>query len=206
MRKLLYPVAYPFRRRQVLRRWRRKGRPNPPPAYFKHDKLKRLVLDHPHIQTFVETGTWKGDTLYQLQNSYAKLHSIELNKELFMAAQKRLSRYKNIQIWQGHSPEILPRILANLPTPALFWLDAHYMGGPRTGHGVCPTLAELSAIFTYLQEADRHLILIDDARNFLHPGDYPSFEEVTEHVKKHWPNYQISVKNDIIFIQDSLNF
>lgn len=201
MRNMLYPLAYPFRRRQALRRWRRKGRPAPPPAYFKHDHLKRLALEQAHITTFVETGTWKGDTLFQLKNTYEKLHSVELNKELFTAAQKRLSRHKNIQLWQGHSPEVLPRILPNLSTPTLFWLDAHYMGGPRTGHGVCPAVAELTAIFTYLQESDRHFILIDDARNFMQPGDYPSIEEVTKRVKKHWPSYSVSVQDDMIHVR-----
>ncbi|MEM9777181.1 MAG: hypothetical protein AAF902_21560 [Chloroflexota bacterium] len=201
MRNLLYPLAYPIRRRQVLRRWRRRGRPAPPPAYFKHDHLKRIVDAQPRLQTFIETGTWRGDTLYQLQNHFNKLHSIELNKELYAAAQKRLSRFKHIQLWQGHSPEVLPRILTNLNSPALIWLDAHYMGGPRTGYGVCPTMAELSAIFTYLREADRHIILIDDARNFTQLGDYPSLDEVTKHVKKHWPAYSVTVQDDMIHVQ-----
>ncbi|MEM8857745.1 MAG: hypothetical protein AAGD96_05465 [Chloroflexota bacterium] len=203
MRNVFYPLVYPTRKRQILRRWRKKGRPDPPPAYYKHDLLKQVVATHSHLEVFVETGTWKADTLFQLRNSFQELHSIELNSKLYEAARKRLSRQKQIHLWQGHSPEVLPRILSTLSSPTLFWLDAHYMGGPQTGHGVCPVIAELSAIFTYLQQDGHHMVLIDDARNFIAAGDYPSLSQVADHVKKHWPDYDVAVQTDIIFVKSN---
>ena len=200
LRNLIYPIAYPFLRRRRLRRWRSAGRPAPPPAYFKHDLLKRLSTENPHLTTFVETGTWKGDTTYQLRNYFAELHSIELDTQLYKAAQQRLRRFLQIKLWHGHSPEILQQIVPTLTQPTLFWLDAHYMGGPRTGHGVCPALAEISAICTHLDESAGHLILIDDARNFIVPGDYPTVDEVTQHISKYWPSYHPKVKDDIIYL------
>lgn len=201
MRNLFYPLLYPLRKRQVLRRWRISGRPAPPPAYFKHDLLKRLAAENPQLTTFVETGTWRGDTLFALRNHFSRLHSIELNKELHTAAQKRLYRFQHITLWQGHSPEILHRVSPNLSQPTLFWLDAHYMGGPRTGYGVCPALAELSAICTYLDQSAGHLILIDDARNFMQPGDYPTLAEISDHLASFWPSYQLTVQDDIIHLR-----
>ncbi|MFK7806125.1 MAG: hypothetical protein AB8G95_31130 [Anaerolineae bacterium] len=198
-RNLLHPLIYPFRKRQILRRWRASGRPAPPPAYYKHDLLKRVAAENPHLTTFVETGTWRADTLYQLRNHFTQLHSVELDADLYIAAQKRLYRFKQITLWRGHSPEILHRLVPNLAQPTLFWLDAHYMGGPRTGHGVCPVLAELSAICTYLDESAGHQILIDDARNFMQKGDYPTINEVTEHIAGYWPSYRLTMRDDILF-------
>ena len=198
IRNTLYPLAYAQRKRQILRRWRRAGRPAPPPAYFKHDMLKRLAADNPHLSTFVETGTWKGDMLYQLRNQFELLHSVELDKELHAAAQKRLARFTQITLWRGHSPDVLHRIVPNLAGPTLFWLDAHYMGGPYLGHGVCPALAELSAICPYLNPSAGHIILIDDARNFIAAGDYPTLAQVKEHIGQHWPTYSVTVQDDII--------
>lgn len=201
LRNLLYPVAYPFRRRRSLRRWRASGRPVPPPAYFKHDLLKRIAAENPHLTTFVETGTWQADTLFQLRNHFAQLHSIELDANLYKAAQKRLYRFSQIKLWHGHSPEILQQLVPTLTQPTLFWLDAHYMGGPRTGHGVCPALAEINAICTHLDESAGHLILIDDARNFIPTGDYPTVDEVIKHLNNFWPSYKSTIKDDIIFLE-----
>lgn len=198
MRNLFYPIAYPIRKRQILARWEASGRPNPPPAYFKHTLLKQLASENRHLKTFVETGTWKGDMLYQLRRSFLQLHSIELDPDLHLAAQNRLSRFSQIQLWQGHSPEVLSNLLPRIETPTLFWLDAHYMAGGIPGFGVCPVIAELDAIFAHCDPADNHLILIDDARNFIPAGDYPTLEEVINHVKDHWPSYDVSVQDDMI--------
>lgn len=198
MRNLLYPIGYPFRKRQLLARWEAAGRPNPPPAYFKHDYLKQLAAENPHLTTFVETGTWKADTLYQLRNRFQTLHSVELDFDLFLAAKKRLSRFKHIRLWQGHSPEVLQLILDKPSSPTLFWLDAHYMSGGVSGYGICPILAELEVIFEQCHEEAGHLILIDDARNFIPAGDYPTLAEVEQFVTVHWPSYNVWVQDDMI--------
>ena len=205
MRNILYPIAYPIRKRQILAKWEAAGRPNPPPAYFKHDLLKKLSAENSYLTTFVETGTWKADTLWQLRNSFKTLHSVELDFELFVAAKKRLSRFEHIRLWQGHSPEVLELILENEPSPSLFWLDAHYMAGGVSGYGICPVLAELETIFEKCDEGAGHLILIDDARNFIPAGDYPTLEEVTRFVNIHWPSYKVSVHDDIIHCQGASN-
>ena len=201
MRNLLYPIAYPIRKRQILARWEESGHPNPPPAYFKHDRLKQLAAENPYLTRFVETGTWKADTVWQLRNHFVTLHSAELDFDLFLAAKKRLARFEHIRLWQGHSPDILTLILENNETPTLFWLDAHYMSGSVSTHGICPVLAELEAIFDHCSEKTGHIILIDDARNFIPAGDYPTLAEVTAYIKLHWPSYNVWVQNDMIHCQ-----
>lgn len=77
----------------------------------------------------------------------------------------------------GHSPELLAELRPSLP-PSIFWLDAHYSGGPTAGFlNECPVLEEIEAIATDL---DHHFVLIDDARLFINPPPPP-------HRASDWP-------------------
>ncbi|MEJ0067709.1 MAG: hypothetical protein WDO24_02070 [Pseudomonadota bacterium] len=60
----------------------------------------------------------------------------------------------------------------------MFWLDAHWSGGPSAGEvEECPLLDEIAIVASGL---DRHCVLIDDARLFLAPPEPP-------HNPDHWP-------------------
>lgn len=46
--------------------------------------------------------------------------------------------------------------------------------------------------------ADRHILLIDDARRFIGQHDYPTLESLERFVVKNHPNRISEVKDDII--------
>ncbi len=135
----------------------------------KGDILLQLAQKH-GIKTFVETGTYSGDMVDYLDQNYAweKMYSIELSERLFEIAFARFIGKSNINIINGDSAEVLPRIIAELDKPALFWLDAHECGGTTAkGRKTCPVIEELSAI---LSRENNDVIVIDDRNNFARWG------------------------------------
>lgn len=145
----------------------------------------------------IETGTYLGQTVDDLENAFANLYSIELEKTLFQKAKRIFSKSKNIKIIRGDSAQMLPILLRRINKPCLFWLDAHYSGG-ITAKGTKETsiMQELAAISK--NKIKRHIILIDDAREFTGKGDYPTIKKLETFVNKNFPNYRIKVKSDII--------
>ena len=115
---------------------------------------------------FIETGTYLGDTVHlALQSGYEKIHSIELNSDLFYNAVTAFSENPNVRIWFGDSVDCLSEILEQINEPATFWLDAH-ASGPLPGgkSGGSPVLDELRIIANH--PIKEHTIFIDDRRLF----------------------------------------
>jgi hypothetical protein len=116
--------------------------------------------------TFIETGTFLGDTVrLAIEAGYKKVHSTELNSELFSKAAVEFSDNPRVQIWLGDCVDVLPEILEGTQSPATFWLDAH-ASGPLAGgkSGGSPVLDELRIIKQH--ESKEHTIFIDDRRLF----------------------------------------
>lgn len=128
---------------------------------------------------FIETGTHKGDTLEKASVAFDLCISIEQNRVLAQAAMRRFIYSRNVQVYLGNSPDILPQIMKR-ELPTTFWLDAHYCESGDTilvGAGQCPLLEELRAIIA-VDWKTPPIILIDDAYMFdesiPHPGSvYP---------------------------------
>lgn len=116
--------------------------------------------------TFIETGTYKGDTV-ELAKTYGfkNIHSIELNLELYKECSKRFEHDKNIKIWQGESQDNIRDILKSVVGQCTFWLDAH-ASGPLPGgrFGGSPLVQEIKAIGEH--HVKNHVIIIDDCRLF----------------------------------------
>lgn len=122
-----------------------------------------IILEHKgSLQTFIETGTYKGDMVEKMRNNFGKIYSIELDSELYRQAKKRFAGESYIRIIHGDSALELKKILLETEEPALFWLDAH-AGGAITAFN-SPIVAELDAIFSHSVRG--HVILVDDARHF----------------------------------------
>lgn len=176
--------------------WRVDGRPMPPPPYVKHAILRRHAREF-NLDTFVETGTCLGDTVYAMRRVCKKIFSIELSKELAEKARRRFSRYANIQILEGDSTVILPQILKSIDTPCLFWLDAHFSGGVTVvGSSPTPILEEVKAIIEHSVKG--HVIMVDDARLFVGKSGYPTMEQLNSFVTGSRPDIIMDVRNDII--------
>lgn len=116
--------------------------------------------------TFVETGTYLGDTIWlALEIGFKTIHSIELNDQLFLNAKKLFNHKNQVMIWNGDSVDCLPKIMGMINGPATFWLDAHASGPLKGGKsGGSPVLDELNIIKKH--SCKEHTIFIDDRRLF----------------------------------------
>ena len=83
---------------------------------------------------------------------------------------------------------MLPAVIAQIKTPALFWLDAHYSGGTTADSGQDPIVEELKSIFQ--SRNCRHVVLIDDARAH-------NVEAIARWIPG---DVSVSVRNDLIRI------
>lgn len=179
--------------------WVVNGRRVPPPPCVKHMILRKHAREF-NLDTFVETGTYLGDTVYAMRRVCKKISSIELSKELAKKARLRFSRYANIQILEGDSTVILPQILKSIDTPCLFWLDAHFSEGVTVvGSSPTPILEEVKAIIEHPVKG--HVILVDDARSFVGKSGYPTLEQLNSFVTGSRPDILMGVRNDIIHLR-----
>jgi len=184
---------------QDVEEWEKKGRPVPPPHLVKQKTVKEYAAKF-STGVFVETGTYLGDMVSAMKDSFHRIVSIELDVNLYRRAKRRFEGSDNILILQGDSSEELPRLLANIGEPCLFWLDGHYCHYPggKTAKGALetPIMEELKCILGH--SVAGHIILIDDARLFLGDNDYPTLEEVQCLVQERRPDWVFEVQDDII--------
>lgn len=149
------------------------------------------------INILIETGTYMGEMVEAMKNSFEKIYSIELNEELYQKVAKKFAKDSNVSILHGDSGDVLPSLLKNITEPALFWLDGHYSGGVTSkGNFNTPIKNEIESIFKHPNK--NHVILIDDARLFNGTNDYPTYKEVSLIAQKN--GYASKKENDIIVI------
>lgn len=123
------------------------------------------------IHTFVETGTYAGDTAVTVAPHFDRVYSIEGCRERYEAVLQRTDLPQNVAICLGDSAKRLGHLLRCLDDPAIIFLDAHwiYTGGPakqdayQEALSYCPLRGELEAV------RDGDVVLIDDAHFFTHP-------------------------------------
>jgi FkbM family methyltransferase len=196
IRPLHGPVLEPLWQRRSLAAWQRDGRPVPPPPAFKR-KVVRAYGRRYGLGTMVESGTYFGDMVEAQRRTFGRVVSIELSPELWRSAADRFASVPNVTILQGDSTDVLPRVLADLGGPCLFWLDGHYSAGVTArGDLETPVWSELEAI---LDRRGPDVVLIDDARCF-GEGDYPSIDAIRALVADRRPDWSVAVADDIIRI------
>ena len=190
------PLGPPIRSlvsRARLPVWIRHGRPDPAPPHRKQAIVAASVR-HYRPATFVETGTYRGDTLALIAPLVRRAISIELDPTLAELARHRFRSQPNVDIRTGDSAAVLPEVVPGLSEPALFWLDGHYSGGPTADSGLCPILAEID---TALGGTVDHVLLIDDIRLFDGTDGYPTLDQLRERIAGHRPDFVMVVENDI---------
>jgi hypothetical protein len=145
---------------------------------------------------FVETGTFLGDTTLAMANEFERCWTVEIDRSLYEQAVRRFEGHANITALHGNSESLIDTILQEIEAPAIFWLDGHYSRG-KTGRGLSdtPIVSELTRIFEH--PVKTHVILIDDARQFLGINGYPTIKGLHRFVRDRSP-YRLRVANDII--------
>lgn len=147
-----------------FRKWKRRTYAVPSPRAIRTACLARNSTPG---ATWVETGTFKGDTTAFLAGISNKVYSIEPEPTLVANAEKRFANTPNVEIIKGTSEDILPELLPKLSGDINFWLDGHYSAGTTfQGPTDTPIVAELATLRKSLKNFGLVSILIDDVRSF----------------------------------------
>lgn len=193
----LYPLLVGWIDRIAIRDWARTRRP-PAPRLVKQQLVSSLGRRNAYA-TLVETGTFYGDMIEAVRESFATVVSIELSPRLHARALRRFAGVHGIELILGDSSTQLPSVLARLDAPALFWLDGHFSGaGTARGPDETPIRDEIAAIVRH--PVEHHLVLVDDARLFGADPAYPSVADVERVVKESKPGWTIVLLDDVLRI------
>jgi hypothetical protein len=185
--------------KKKIKKWITNGKIPPPPQEYKHQIIRIFAQKH-NCKIFIETGTYKGETLYTMKDFFDELHSIELSDLLYKKALGVFRGIPHVSLIHGDSGKQLKLLLKKIKHPALFWLDAHYSGGITVkGKQETPIMSEVKTIFSHNL---KHTILIDDARCFVGKNDYPTLEQLAGIVKRStkYNHFEAKAKDDIIRI------
>lgn len=194
----IYKARIAVKQKEALKEWERSGRPAPPPHIVKQRAIKQFAEKY-GLKILIETGTYYGDMVEAMKNSFKQVYSIELSHELFEKATQRFAGNDKVKIIHGDSGVKLGELIPSLDEAALFWLDGHYSAGiTAKGDNDTPIYEELTHIFG--SPTKGHVILIDDARLFGTDPSYPSMDELSRFIRSRNPNVEIDVENDSIRI------
>lgn len=167
------------------------------------DELVLILKRTLNLSTFIETGTFKGDTAVWASKHFSKVLTIEYSRKLFDEVADKYRHIQNIEFLFGDSRMVLSHILAGIREPVLFWIDAHWCGMDSYGENdQCPIIEELGIIRAAGVD---HCILIDDARLFLSPPPLPNLIEwwptidlVCSTIQSDGSRYYILVFEDVV--------
>lgn len=158
------------------------------------------------LQQFVETGTFKGESLDLARKYLRRCFSVELSPELHSKASARFAGESGLVLHLGPSPAFLKDHQQEFAAaPTLFWLDAHWCvaAGTSGEDSQSPILEELQAIKTLHADS---VVMIDDARLYLcappkphRVGDWPDLDDIARALFALSPSHRIMVCNDVIF-------
>jgi len=185
--------------RSVIRRWNKAGRPYPSPHEYKQEIIKKY-RERYNLDTLIEAGTFLGDMVSALQDSFLKIFSIELNIDHYLNAKEKFYLLEHVEIIKGESGEQISILLRDINKPALFWLDAH--AWLEKGLSNFSILEEIKSI---LAAKPQHVILINDARLFTGESGYPFLIGLRNYIAELRPEYQFEVEDDIIRVVGTLN-
>lgn len=178
-------------------KWRNNGFSSPSPQFIKTQVLKRNGIQ---AGTWVETGTYLGDTTKFLSKNFptSKVISLEPQIQIFTFAKFRLRFRKNVFLINGSSEVKFEEVISKLVGPVNFWLDGHFSGDITfQGDSISPIIKELNLIEKYKASMGSLVVFIDDIRDFdedLNSG-YPSREVLVAWANKN--NLKWNIEQDI---------
>jgi hypothetical protein len=174
-------------------------------TYSIDEKLLRFLTREIGAEIFVETGTYRGDSLAIAHPCFPECHSVELSPELYQAAVARFEGTPGLHLHLGSSPEVLIGLRSRRQEqPVVYWLDAHWCAVDQSAgeDAQSPLLEELEAIGHLHADST---VLIDDARLYLctppephRISDWPDLHDVLPALQSIGNGHRLTVFNDVI--------
>jgi hypothetical protein len=165
------------------------------------DEVIPYVTKYPELETFIETGTYKGYTTRMAATQFENVYTFELSPELH---QESVQAAKNHNFdtsgyLLGDSTQLLRDVLTAHPDPTFFFLDAHMSGPDSTYNGVehVPVITELKLINELYPRGMKGVICVDDHRLFSKFWDWAhvSLDSIKEIFINHTITHEV-VEND----------
>ena len=191
-----------FKNRKSLKNWRARNFSPPSPDVIKHQILMNNNLKD---SLWIETGTYYGETTKLLSKISKKTISIEADKNLFETSNKILKNFKNVEILNGKSEDLLDKVISknlNFKNVCIY-LDAHlcqdHLKNTKTfgnENTATPILNELEIVSKYVASFEKIVVLIDDIRLFQGKfQNYPNKNTLVSWCKEN--NFLWEIEQDI---------
>ena len=191
-----------FKNRKSFKNWRARNFSPPSPDVIKHQILMNNNLKD---SLWIETGTYYGETTKLLSKISKKTISIEADKNLFETSNKILKNFKNVEILNGKSEDLLDKVISknlNFKNVCIY-LDAHlcqdHLKNTKTfgnENTATPILNELEIVSKYVSNFEKIVVLIDDIRLFQGKfQNYPNKNTLVSWCKEN--NFLWEIEQDI---------
>lgn len=191
------PIVNRARHSAQVKSWEASGYAMPCPHRIKQATLLRNgVADG----TWVETGTYMGDTTALLARTGRAVHTVEPEPTLAARARQRFQGSPVVTVHEGTSEAVFPSLLPGLSGDISFWLDGHFSAGVTyKGEQDTPIREELASIAANLHRFARCRVMIDDIRLFDPTvpefAGYPSLDWLVDWVRD--SDMRWHIENDI---------
>ena len=153
-----------------------------------HDLIEALKISGT-LDTFIETGSYLGETAYWAEKKFNSVLSFEASSEYY----EKLKSSNILKFIFADSSSELNKYLIN---NSLIYLDAHYSGGFT--HKSYPLLDELSQIND--SKLENIVIIIDDARFCISKWNGESYGYIIDilNLASHSGNRYVCIFDDMI--------
>ena len=160
------------------------------------DFLKKIQTDYKNYPNFIETGTYKGETILHMEQYFSNLYTIEIKKAFYENVKNNYKGNK-INFYLGDSGDVLNEILPTINDKSIIFLDGHWSAG-STGKGKkdCPLYEELTSIM--VNHTNEAVIIVDDVRLF---GRGPN-NKGSKYDKCNWE--EINIENTLKIVKDRM--